>query len=171
MMTTRLSSSLVMMGESLVLLCCVLIINLILIYWLCYVCKSWIDYSVEEDSRKRLVNQVLGNLIHLHQPSVVTLPENSHRELTTTVFSEWRQQDYPGSSVARLLGKYFLHVWFFHHYPSVLLCFLLQILLCSYASGCPRRATIRHTHFSQGREGRNFLCSHLGEQYVLQGHP
>jgi hypothetical protein len=31
-MTTRLSSSLVAIGESLVLLCCVLIVNLILIY-------------------------------------------------------------------------------------------------------------------------------------------
>jgi hypothetical protein len=30
------------------------------------------------------VNQVLGNLVHLHHPCVVTLPENGHRALATT---------------------------------------------------------------------------------------
>jgi hypothetical protein len=38
-----------------------------------------------------------------------------------------------------------MHV-FFLHYPSVLICFLFSILFCSYTSGCPRRATTRHTH-------------------------
>jgi hypothetical protein len=47
-------------------------------------CRSWIDYSFEGDSRQRLVNQVLGNLVHLHHPGVVTQPENGHRELATT---------------------------------------------------------------------------------------
>jgi hypothetical protein len=31
-----------------------------------------------------LVNQVLGNLVRLHHPGVVTLPGNGRRELTTT---------------------------------------------------------------------------------------
>jgi hypothetical protein len=48
------------------------------------VCRSWVDYSFEEDKRQRLVNQVLGNLVRLHHPGVVTLPGNGHRELTTT---------------------------------------------------------------------------------------
>jgi hypothetical protein len=30
------------------------------------------------------VNQVLGNLVHLHHPGVVTLPGSGRRELTTT---------------------------------------------------------------------------------------
>jgi hypothetical protein len=30
-----------------------------------------------------LVNQVLGNLVHLHHPGVVTLPGNGRRELAT----------------------------------------------------------------------------------------
>jgi hypothetical protein len=38
----------------------------------------------EGDSRQRLVNQVLSNLIHLHHPGVVTMPENGRLELTTT---------------------------------------------------------------------------------------
>jgi hypothetical protein len=44
---------------------------------------SWIDYSFIGDLRQRLVNQVLGNLIHLHHPGVVTLPGNGRRELAT----------------------------------------------------------------------------------------
>jgi hypothetical protein len=48
------------------------------------VCRSLIDYSFEGDSRQRLVNQVLGNLVHLHHPGVVTLPRNGHREIATT---------------------------------------------------------------------------------------
>jgi hypothetical protein len=36
------------------------------------------------NERQRLVNQVLGNLVHLHHSDVVTLPENGRRELTTT---------------------------------------------------------------------------------------
>jgi hypothetical protein len=83
-MTTWLSSFHVVMGESLILLCYVLIVNLILIYRLCYVCRSWVDYSFDEDSRQRLVNQVLGNLVHLHHPGVLTLPGNGRRKLNTT---------------------------------------------------------------------------------------
>jgi hypothetical protein len=45
---------------------------------------SCIDDSFKGDSRQRLVNQVLGNLVRLHHPSVVTLPGNDRRELTTT---------------------------------------------------------------------------------------
>jgi hypothetical protein len=48
------------------------------------VCRSWVDCSFEEDERQRLVNQVLGNLVRLHHPGVVTLPGNGLRELTTT---------------------------------------------------------------------------------------
>jgi hypothetical protein len=76
MMTAVLSSSLLATGESLVLLCFVLIANLILIYGLCYVCSNWVDYSFQGDKRQRLVNQVLGNMVHLHHLGVVTLPGN-----------------------------------------------------------------------------------------------
>jgi hypothetical protein len=48
------------------------------------VCRSCIDYSFEGDSRQRLVNQVLGNLVRLHHPGVVTLPRNGRLELATT---------------------------------------------------------------------------------------
>jgi hypothetical protein len=41
-------------------------------------CRSWIDYSFDETSKQRLVNQVLGNLVHLHYPGMVTLPKNGH---------------------------------------------------------------------------------------------
>jgi hypothetical protein len=48
------------------------------------VCRSWIDYSFEGNLSQILVNQVFGNLVRLHHPGVVTLPENDHLELTTT---------------------------------------------------------------------------------------
>jgi hypothetical protein len=35
-------------------------------------------------SRQRLVNQVLGNMVHLHYPGVVILPGNDRRVLATT---------------------------------------------------------------------------------------
>jgi hypothetical protein len=70
-------------GESLVLLCCVLIVNLILIYLLCYVCRSWIDSTFDGMSKQRLVNQVLDNMCRLHYPGVVTLP-SGRRGLATT---------------------------------------------------------------------------------------
>jgi hypothetical protein len=42
------------------------------------------NYSFIGDSRQRLVNQVLDNLVHLHHSGVVTLLGNGCRELTTT---------------------------------------------------------------------------------------
>jgi hypothetical protein len=33
---------------------------------------------------QRLVNQVLGNLVHLHRPGVETMTVNGHRKLATT---------------------------------------------------------------------------------------
>jgi hypothetical protein len=48
------------------------------------VCRSWIDYSFEGDSRQRLVNQMLDNLVRLHHLGAVTLSGNGHRELATT---------------------------------------------------------------------------------------
>jgi hypothetical protein len=80
---------LVVTSESLVLFCYVLIVNLILIYWLYYVCRSWADYSFDGISRQRLINQVLDNLIHLHHPGVVTLLKNGRRVLTTSWDHYW----------------------------------------------------------------------------------
>jgi hypothetical protein len=48
------------------------------------VCRSWVHYSFDGESRQRLVNQVLGKLVHLHHLGVVTLPGNGHQELATT---------------------------------------------------------------------------------------
>jgi hypothetical protein len=97
------------------------------------------------------VNQVLGNLVHLHYPGGGdTVREWSsgarHYLGPQPVFSEWRLQDGPGSSVTRLLVKYFLHASFFLHYPSVLMHFLSHILFCSYVFNCAKQATTRSTH-------------------------
>jgi hypothetical protein len=46
-------------------------------------CRSWIDYEFDGTSRQRLVNQVLGNLCHLHYPGMVTLP-SGQRVIATT---------------------------------------------------------------------------------------
>jgi hypothetical protein len=48
------------------------------------VCRSWIDYSFDETSRQKLLNSVLGNLVCLHYPGMVTLPGNGRRVLVTT---------------------------------------------------------------------------------------
>jgi hypothetical protein len=48
------------------------------------VCRYWIDYSFDGTSKQRLVNKVLGNLVRLPYPGLVTLPGNGHRELATT---------------------------------------------------------------------------------------
>jgi hypothetical protein len=47
-------------------------------------CRSWIDFGFNGTSRQRLVNQVLGNMCHLHYPGMVTLPGTGKREITTT---------------------------------------------------------------------------------------
>jgi hypothetical protein len=139
------------MGESLVFLGCALIENLILICWLCCVCRSWVDYSFEGDKRQRLVNQVLGNLVHLRHPGVVTLLENGRRELATT----WEHYRFALDGSYRNAQWVVVHdFWvsifcmhgFFLQYSSVLMCFLLHILFCSYVFGCLRRATTRCTH-------------------------
>jgi hypothetical protein len=57
---------------------------LILVYWVCYIYRSWVDYNFQGNKKQRLVNQVLGNLIRLHHPGVVTMPGNDRRELVTT---------------------------------------------------------------------------------------
>jgi hypothetical protein len=57
------------------------------------VCRSWIDYSFEGDSRQRLVNKVLGNPVRLHHPDVVTLPGNDRLELATTWDHYWFAPD------------------------------------------------------------------------------
>jgi hypothetical protein len=68
---------------SLILLYCILVVNLISIYSFCYVYRSWINTSFDGASKQILVNQVLGNMFHLHYPGVVTLPRNDCRELVT----------------------------------------------------------------------------------------
>jgi hypothetical protein len=134
-----------------ILLCFVLIEKLILVYWVCYVCRSRVDYSIEGNERQSLVNQVLGNLVRLHHPGVVTLPGNGHRELTTTWEHYWFTPD--GSYrtaqeavVHNFSVSIFSMYYFFFITPSALMCFLLHILFYSYIFGCPRRVTTRRTH-------------------------
>jgi hypothetical protein len=50
----------------------------------CCLLSIWVDYSFDRTSRQRLVNQVLGNPVRFHHPSVVTLPRNGRRVLATT---------------------------------------------------------------------------------------
>jgi hypothetical protein len=143
------------------------------------VCRSWVDYSFEGDSRQRLVNQVLGNLVHLHHLGVVTLPRNGRQELTIT-WDHYRfasDGDY-GTIQEAVSYDFWVSIFSMHdffHCPSVLIHFLLHILFCNYASDCPRRATTRRMDLrsstTQGHEGCSFLWSHSGEQYVLQGRP
>jgi hypothetical protein len=67
------------------------------------------DYSFKGDSRQRLVTQVLGNLVHLHHPSVVTLPENDHRELATT----WKHYQFaPDGDYGAAQGAVVHDFWF-----------------------------------------------------------
>jgi hypothetical protein len=54
-----------------------------LLTFLC-MCRSWIYFGFNGTSRQRLVNQVLGNMCHLHYPGMVTLLGTGEREITTT---------------------------------------------------------------------------------------
>jgi hypothetical protein len=101
--------------------------------------------------RQRLVNQVLGNLVRLHHPGVVTLPGNDCQELTTT----WEHYRFtPDGSYRTAQGAVAHDFWvsvfsiyFFFITPSVLMWFLLHIMFYSYVFGCLTWATTRHTHF------------------------
>jgi hypothetical protein len=115
-------------------------------------CRSWIDYSFDGISRQRLVNQVLANLVRLHHPGVVIVPENGCWVLATT----WDHNRFaPDGYYETAWGVVSLNFWvsifsmhdFFLHYLSVLMSFLLHILFYSYVFGCPKRATARSMHF------------------------
>jgi hypothetical protein len=73
------------------------------------------------NERQRLVNQVLGNLIRLHHPGVVTMPENGRRELTTT----WEHYRFaPDGSYGTAQGAVAHDFWvsiFFIFFSSLLL--------------------------------------------------
>jgi hypothetical protein len=56
--------------------------NFNVLTFLC-ICRSWIDSGFDRTSRKRLVNQVLGNPCCLHYPGMMTLPSGK-QEITTT---------------------------------------------------------------------------------------
>jgi hypothetical protein len=68
-----------------------------------------------------LVNQVLGNLVRLHHPGVVTLPGNGRRELAT-IWEHYRftpNESYrttQGAVVHDLWVSIFFIYYFFLHY-------------------------------------------------------
>jgi hypothetical protein len=133
------------------------------------VCRSWVDYSFDEDSRQRLVNQVLGNLVHLHYPGVLTLPGNGRRKLNTT-WDHYRlalDGDY-GTAQGAMLHDFWVSIFsihnFFLHYPSVLMHFFLHILFCSYVSSCPKWATTRRMHL---RSSTALLTRSLRTQFPM----
>jgi hypothetical protein len=155
---------------------------MILVHWVCYVSRSWVDYSFEGNERQRLVNQVLSNLVHLHHPGVMTLPENSCRELATT----WENYQFaPDGSYGTAQGAVAHDFWvsifsiycFFFITPSVLMCFWLHIIFTVTFSvaqgGQPPGACTwgLQCHCSKGHEGCYFICSHSSKQYKLQGSP
>jgi hypothetical protein len=53
-----------------------------LLTFLC-ICRSWMDSEFDGTSKQRLVNQVLGNLCHLHYPGMMTLPSGVWEIATT----------------------------------------------------------------------------------------
>jgi hypothetical protein len=89
--------------------------NFNLLTFLC-ICKSWIDSAFDGTSKQTLINQVLGNLCHLHYPRMVTLPSDK-RQITTTWehFRYAPNGDYETaqSSVVWLLSKFFSSCMFF----------------------------------------------------------
>jgi hypothetical protein len=84
-------------------------------------CRFWIDYSFEGDSRERLVNQVLGNLVPLHHPGVVTLLRNDHLEFTT-IWHHYRfapDGDY-GTVQGAVVHDFWVGFFFMHDFFSSL---------------------------------------------------
>jgi hypothetical protein len=87
------------------------------------VCRSWVDYSFEGMKRQRLVNQVLGNMIHLHHPGVVTLPGNGRRVITTTLdhYQFAPDGDY-GTTQGAMLHDFWINI-FSMHVSCCIFCF------------------------------------------------
>jgi hypothetical protein len=104
------------------------------------------------------------------------MPGNGRRELTTT----WEHYRFaPDGSYGTAQGAVAHDFWvniffiFFFITLSVLMCFLLYIFfavtLLVARGGIPpgARTGDLQFHCSKGREGRDFICSHSSEQYIL----
>jgi hypothetical protein len=69
------------------------------------------------------VNQVLGNLVHLHHPGVVTLPGNGHHDLTTN-WEHYRfapNGSYGTAQVAVAHDFFWVSIFSIYYYFSLLL--------------------------------------------------
>ena len=84
-------------------LCLNVIESYVLISTLISVCRTWIDDSFTGTGHYRQVNMVLGNLVRLHWPGVVTLPAGESVLATT-----WEHYRY---GVCRTFGNTQALVW------------------------------------------------------------
>ena len=75
----------------------------VLISTLFSVCRTWIDDSFTGTGHYRQVNMVLGNLVRLHWPGLVTLPTGESVPATT-----WEHYRY---GVCRTFGNTQALVW------------------------------------------------------------
>jgi hypothetical protein len=71
-----------------------------------------------------LVNQVLGNLVRLHHPGVVTMPRNDRRELSTT----WEHYRFApdgsyGTSQGVVAHDFSVSIFFIYFFSSLLLVY------------------------------------------------
>jgi hypothetical protein len=78
-------------------LCLIVIESYVFISTLFSVCKTWIDDSFIGTGHYRQVNMVLGNLVRLHWPGLVTLPSGESFPATT-----WKHYHY---GVCRTFGN------------------------------------------------------------------
>jgi hypothetical protein len=84
-------------------LCLIVIESYVFISTLFSVCRTWIDDSFTGTGHYRQVNMVLGNLVRLHWPGLVTLPSGESVPATT-----WEHYRY---GVCRTFGNTQALVW------------------------------------------------------------
>jgi hypothetical protein len=90
-------------GKLVTYLCLIVIESYVLIFTLFSACRTWIDCSFTGTGHYRQVNMVLGNLVHLHWPGLVTLPSGKSVPATT-----WEHCRY---GVFRTFGNTHAVVW------------------------------------------------------------
>jgi hypothetical protein len=96
------------------------------------------------------------------------MSRNSHRELVAT----WEHYRFtPDGSYGTAQGAVAHNFWvsifslFFFITLSVLMCFLLYILFCSYVFGCLRRATTRRTTNKVVKDAILYACIQANNTY------
>jgi hypothetical protein len=115
-----------------------------LLTFLC-MCRSWIDYGFDGTSRQRLVNQILGNLCHLHYPGMVTLASGQRVIATTWEHFQFAHDGDYGTAQGAVSHDFWVSFFFIPGFFFITHA-LMHILFCNYVFSCSKWATTRIAH-------------------------